>query len=123
MDRPISIVQLLLCHLLSLSFALTALQAQNSIGIIGDASDISTNPESGILLMGGASDNDDAMVWMLEKADGGDIVVLRATGTDAYNDCRWRSRRLYCQNQKSRQWSASYYRCPTYASKRLAHLS
>ena len=35
--------------------------------------------------MGGGSDVDAAMVWMIGKAGGGDILVLRATGTNGYN--------------------------------------
>ncbi|MFD2563649.1 cyanophycinase [Aquimarina rubra] len=56
-----------------------------SIGIVGDVNDVSTNTSGGTLLMGGSTDVDEAMLWMLQKSDGGDIVVLRSTGTDAYN--------------------------------------
>jgi cyanophycinase len=35
--------------------------------------------------MGGGTDLDEAFRWMCEKADGGDFVVLRATGNDDYN--------------------------------------
>ncbi|WCO00495.1 T9SS type A sorting domain-containing protein [Psychroserpens ponticola] len=52
----------------------------------GSATDISTNHEFGICMMGGASENDDAMIWFLNKANGGDVVVLRASGSDGYND-------------------------------------
>lgn len=44
-----------------------------------------TGPLPGILLAGGASDNDDAMRWFLQRADGGDIVVIRSSGSDGYN--------------------------------------
>lgn len=37
------------------------------------------------LLMGGGPDVDDAFRWMIAKAGGGDFVVIRAAGTDAYN--------------------------------------
>ncbi|MGB0248272.1 MAG: Type 1 glutamine amidotransferase-like domain-containing protein, partial [Flavobacteriales bacterium] len=40
----------------------------------------------GVCLMGGASENDEAMAWFLERAGGGDILVLRASGSDGYND-------------------------------------
>ena len=40
----------------------------------------------GICLMGGASENDNAMTWFLNRANGGDILVLRASGSDGYND-------------------------------------
>jgi len=52
----------------------------------GNATDIDTNHEFGVCLMGGASENDDAMTWFLEKANGGDVVVLRASGSDGYNN-------------------------------------
>ena len=52
----------------------------------GSTTDMSTNHEFGICMMGGASENDDAMIWFLEKANGGDVVVLRASGTNGYNN-------------------------------------
>lgn len=36
--------------------------------------------------MGGAEENDNAMRWFLQRANGGDVVVLRASGADGYND-------------------------------------
>ncbi len=45
-----------------------------------------TIPQFGILLAGGATDNDDGMDWLAKKANGGDVVVLRASGSDGYND-------------------------------------
>jgi cyanophycinase len=35
--------------------------------------------------MGGGTDLDEAFRWLCEHADGGDFLVLRASGTDAYN--------------------------------------
>ncbi|TXE17471.1 cyanophycinase [Psychroserpens burtonensis] len=52
----------------------------------GSATDITTNHQFGVCLMGGASENNDAMIWFLEKANGGDVVVLRASGSDGYNN-------------------------------------
>lgn len=52
---------------------------------IGDATDVTTNHNAGIVLAGGATDNDAAMSWLLTKAAGGDVVVLRASGSDGYN--------------------------------------
>jgi len=52
----------------------------------GNFTDLMTNPQGGICLMGGASEDDNAMKWFLQRADGGDILVLRATGSDGYND-------------------------------------
>ena len=35
-------------------------------------------------MMGGSVENDNAMRWFLERADGGDVLVLRASGSDGY---------------------------------------
>ena len=54
--------------------------------VVGDPADetgLTTN--AGLLLMGGSTDVDDAFRWMIGKSGGGDFVVIRATGTDAYN--------------------------------------
>ena len=42
-------------------------------------------PRGGAVLMGGSTDVDGAFEWLARQADGGDILVLRATGTGAYN--------------------------------------
>lgn len=52
----------------------------------GSDIDVETEPVFGILLAGGATDNDDGMTWLAERANGGDVVVLRASGSDGYND-------------------------------------
>jgi len=39
----------------------------------------------GLVLMGGGTDVDAAFQWMCQQAGGGDFVVIRTTGTDAYN--------------------------------------
>jgi cyanophycinase-like exopeptidase len=52
----------------------------------GDTTDVTTNHQYGVCLMGGATEHDEAMKWFLLKADGGDVVVLRASGSDGYND-------------------------------------
>ncbi|MFK5982033.1 MAG: T9SS type A sorting domain-containing protein [Flavobacteriaceae bacterium] len=52
----------------------------------GDPSDVTTNHQYGVCLMGGATEHDEAMKWFLQKADGGDVVVLRASGSDGYNN-------------------------------------
>lgn len=57
------------------------------LGASGDTSDVqSTTTQAGIVLMGGSTDVDEAMRWMLERAGGGDVVILRATGSTGYND-------------------------------------
>lgn len=52
----------------------------------GNTTNITTTPEFGVCLMGGASEHDDAMRWLLQKANGGDVVVLRSSGSNGYNN-------------------------------------
>jgi len=40
---------------------------------------------AGLVLMGGGKDVDAAFRWLTAKAGGGHVVVVRASGTDAYN--------------------------------------
>lgn len=71
-------------NLLFLHFA----KAQSSYTdyLTGNPQDTVVQPDFGICLMGGAGESDDGMKWFLEKANGGDVVVLRASGSDGYND-------------------------------------
>ncbi|MBL7828154.1 MAG: Type 1 glutamine amidotransferase-like domain-containing protein, partial [Saprospiraceae bacterium] len=52
----------------------------------GDTTDVETPTSGGVVLMGGATENDNAMRWFLQRAGGGDVVVIRASGADGYND-------------------------------------
>ena len=56
-----------------------------SIGIVGNPLDVVRITTGGTVLMGGGTDVDEIFQWMIQKAGGGDFVVIRATGTDAYN--------------------------------------
>lgn len=52
----------------------------------GNPTNITTPTQFGVCLMGGATEHDNAMIWLLQKANGGDVVVLRSSGSDGYND-------------------------------------
>jgi cyanophycinase len=52
---------------------------------IGNKNDIQTRPAPGIAMMGGGSDLDEAFRWLCQKGNGGDFLILRASGSDAYN--------------------------------------
>lgn len=52
---------------------------------LGAKTDIHVHPRAGYALMGGGTDLDEAFRWLCNHADGGDFLVLRASGTDAYN--------------------------------------
>lgn len=60
-------------------------RSKASIGIVGDKTDTTTQTEPGLVLMGGSTDVDEAIKWMIERSGGGDFVVIRVTGADAYN--------------------------------------
>ncbi len=52
---------------------------------IGKKNDIQVQPVAGIAMMGGGSDLDEAFRWLCGKGNGGDFLILRASGGDAYN--------------------------------------
>jgi cyanophycinase-like exopeptidase len=52
----------------------------------GNTNDAIVSPSGGVCLMGGATEDDSAMRWFLKRANGGDILVLRASGADGYNN-------------------------------------
>jgi len=52
----------------------------------GDTVDWVTTGAGGLCLMGGATEHDEAMKWFLQRANGGDVLVLRASGSDGYNN-------------------------------------
>lgn len=53
---------------------------------LGNSVDVDTVGQGGICMMGGASEDDNAMIWFLERANEGDVLVLRTSGSDGYND-------------------------------------
>jgi cyanophycinase-like exopeptidase len=52
----------------------------------GNREDAVTNPMGGVCLMGGSTESDSAMIWFLNRASGGDILVIRASGSNGYNN-------------------------------------
>jgi cyanophycinase len=52
---------------------------------LGNPSDIETKAKFGIAMMGGGTDLDEAFQWLCSKGNGGDFLVLRASGDDDYN--------------------------------------
>ena len=61
------------------------LPAGVNLGKVGSTTDSVATSSSGTVLMGGGTDVDAAIQWMIGKSGGGDVVVLRSTGTNAYN--------------------------------------
>lgn len=52
---------------------------------VGAPHNIHAQPSGGYALMGGGTDLDEAFAWLCGHAGGGDFLVLRAAGSDAYN--------------------------------------
>ncbi len=52
----------------------------------GHVNDTMVSPLGGICMMGGSTEHDEAMKWFLQRCNGGDVLVLRASGSNGYND-------------------------------------
>jgi len=77
-------------HFLFLAFVFSsvfpALAAkQYSYFRVGSANDVTTATTGGTALEGGGTDVDAVYQWMCQHSGNGDFLVIRATGTDAYN--------------------------------------
>ena len=62
-----------------------ALAAKKTYFRVGSAVDATAVTTAGTVLMGGSTDVDEAFKWLCARAAGGDFLIVRATGTDAYN--------------------------------------
>ncbi len=56
------------------------------LGRVGSATPKPSTTTPGLVLMGGGVDVDEAMRWLIARAGGGDMVVLRSTGGAGYNN-------------------------------------
>src|SRR6516225_5564243 len=72
---------------LLLSFAVLPANAAKKYSYfrVGNPNDVTTATTPGTVLMGGGTDVDAAFQWMCQRSGNGDFLVIRATGTDAYN--------------------------------------
>ncbi len=75
----------LLTSILVLAASLLAHAASYQYIRIGNKDNIKTNPAAGVAMMGGGKDLDEAFRWLCQKGSGGDFLILRAAGDDAYN--------------------------------------
>ena len=72
--------------LLVILFSVEFIYSQDyNYSFIGDTTAFDANTQFGICLMGGAAEDDNGSQWFLEKANGGNVVVIRASGGDGYN--------------------------------------
>jgi cyanophycinase len=60
-----------------------------SMGILGDATDVETPTQGGVLLVGGGGPAPGAYEWMIARSGGGDVVVITASGNTSYGEEIW----------------------------------
>jgi cyanophycinase-like exopeptidase len=73
--------------LFSILFCIISAKAQSYTSYFtGDTSDVTAPTSAVTVLMGGATEDDHAMTWFLQHSGGGDVVVLRTSGSDGYNN-------------------------------------
>jgi len=83
--QVLTIITLLIAMLGQVSNVSAGSKPKYEYYVVGDDADVSTSTSGGLVLMGGSTDVDEAFQWMINKSGGGDFVVIRAAGTDAYN--------------------------------------
>src|SRR5215831_436264 len=83
MNRP-RIVQFGLLLFVSAQVALSQTSGYRYIRT-GDNADVTVKPRPGYALIGGGTDLDEAFQFLCDRSGGGDMLVLRADGDDAYN--------------------------------------
>jgi cyanophycinase len=62
-----------------------AARARYDYYLTGNAANVDATTTPGLMLMGGGTDVDAAFQWQIARAGGGDLVVIRVTGADGYN--------------------------------------
>src|ERR1044072_6350802 len=77
------IIATILCSILFAGSAFAA--KQYSYFRVGNPNDVTASTTAGTVLMGGGTDVDAAFQWMCQRSGNGDFLIIRATGTDAYN--------------------------------------
>jgi len=75
----------LLALCLTLVWACLSLGQNYSSYFTGSLINAVVQPQGGVCLMGGATEDNNAMRWFVQQANGGDILVIRASGADRYN--------------------------------------
>ncbi|MEI7584544.1 Type 1 glutamine amidotransferase-like domain-containing protein [Runella sp.] len=81
-----SIFLLLLPVVAVVQVGLSQSKQPSSIGITGDTSDVNVPTVNGFVLGGGSTDVKEALLWMIDRAKGGDVIIIRASGSTGYND-------------------------------------
>lgn len=72
--------------ILFIGVSMCALSQNYTNYFTGNSVDSQQSANGGICLMGGATEDDNGMRWFLDRANGGDVLVIRTSGSDGYND-------------------------------------
>ena len=72
-------------------------------------------------MMGGATEHDEAMKWFLNQADGGDILVIRASGSDGYNDYLFTDLGITVNSVETIVWNAPGASTDPYVLQQVAN--
>src|SRR5271154_1174535 len=83
--RIMKLARVVLLSLIVCSSAAVSHAASYKYKRLGSDLDAQTHTDPGIAMMGGGADLDEAFRWLCGKANGGDFLILRATGKDDYN--------------------------------------
>ncbi|MFT3703262.1 MAG: cyanophycinase [Agriterribacter sp.] len=83
-SKPFSRMAYCICICLCFNYAIAG-TGPGSMGLVGDAADITTTTTGGVALIGGGGNVKGAFAWMIKKSGGGDVVVLTASSNDGYN--------------------------------------
>ncbi|MEX2270999.1 MAG: cyanophycinase [Vicinamibacterales bacterium] len=78
-------MKLIAAALLGALVSLPQAQPAYTHALAGNPADATGKGTGGYVLAGGGTDQPAAFKWMIERAGGGDIVIIRASGADAYN--------------------------------------
>lgn len=63
-----------------------AVPKRMKVYVLGNSGWVTTAHQPGTVLVGGSSEPDEAMIWMTQRAAGGDFVVIRADTSNGYQD-------------------------------------
>jgi len=76
--------KLLICY--SIIFSSFGFSQSYNYYFVGDTTDVEPQTSFGVCMMGGASEDDNGSTWFLNRSGGGNVVVIRASGSDGYNE-------------------------------------
>jgi cyanophycinase len=68
-----------------LSRALAPVVLRYEYHVVGNPGDVCTRTRPGLVLEGGGTDINASFRWMIDRSGGGDFLVIRSSGSDAYN--------------------------------------